>query len=365
MGRKNINVKVSPKGYRKKRRRSLSIASAIIVLLLIIFIILPEFISPYSYCLRYGETEYRFAPRYSPPMIGRLHFWGETGFTLRPFVCAIGEDGEEDCSRQYPIYFFIHGDRYRLWGIFETNLHLFGTGEPSDSPGQIFLLGTDEGGEDLLTKILLGGRTTLSISFIVVFINFLLGIILGSLSGYYGRWIDDIIQRVTEIFMSIPRLALLISLTFIANFYFKGTTINYWIIVGVLSFVNWAPLAREIRGQVLAVREEEYVMAAKALGATAGHIIINHILRNISGFLIVSATLSIPNIIILESVLSFIGWGIQEPLMSWGSLLQAANRPVVITNYPWLLIPAFPLFFTIFAFNFLGDALRDALEVRG
>lgn len=236
---------------------------------------------------------------------------------------------------------------------------------------KFFLFGTDQLGRDLFSRVLMGGRVTLSIGFLVVLISSIFGILLGCLSGYYGGARDTIIQRTTEIIMSIPRLALLVALAYIIwewagkQEVLSDEVLSYIGIIFVLCCVNWAPLARVIRGQVLAFREEEFILAARAIGMEDLRIIVRHILPNISGYLIVAATLAIPEIIILESILGFFGYGVQG-WVSWGSLLnEGQGKPLPITaldRHPWLFISALFIFIAVLAFNFLGDALRDALD---
>ncbi len=235
---------------------------------------------------------------------------------------------------------------------------------PGYCQGQLFLFGTDQLGQDLFARTLKGGQTTLFIAFSAVLINLLLAILLGSLSGYLAGMVDFILQRIVEILMAIPRLALLMAVAYIIESYTKG---DYWSvylgIVGVLALVNWAPQARIVRGRVLALREEEYIMAARAGGAGDLHIMLKHILPNLTGLLIVMATLALPDIIILESILSFLGLGVQEPWISWGLLLQQETIPN-LAQFWWYLSPVFLLFLTITALSFLGDALRDLFDLK-
>lgn len=241
---------------------------------------------------------------------------------------------------------------------------------------KLFLFGTDINGRDLLIGILKGGGVTLSIAVIVVATSLLLGTLLGCASGYYRGFIDEIIQGLVGIAMSIPRLALLVALSFII---IKGGIIKGWGqelnsfigILLVLSIVSWAPIARVVRGQVLALREEEFILAAKAIGMGDLQIIIRHIIPNILGYLTVTATLLIPEIVILESVLSYFGYGVRGELISWGNLLTENGAPLDFrqlqpypVGHPWLFIPALFIFITVLALNVFGDALRDALEVR-
>jgi peptide/nickel transport system permease protein len=360
--------------WRRFTRHKLGVTGALIVLILAFSFIFAEFIGPYNYLQSHSVFPY------VPPMIGRIHFDG-----LQPFVYGLGPkkavcvqygsrcqtlpgvwEYPEDYTKKYPIRFFVQGEPYHLFGFIPMNIHLFGTGEPANSPGQFFLLGTAKNGHDLFSQILFGGRVTLAIAPLVILASFLLGTAIGGLSGYLGGAADTFIQRVTEIFMSLPRLALLLAIAgILVHLGFIPPMVRFWSIVGLLSLVTWAPISRVIRGQFLALREAEYTQAARALGASNGRIIFRHIMPNIMSYLIVAATLAIPDIVILESILSFLSYGIQHPLTSWGMLLhtfEGSGFHFEIEFHPWLLIPAAFIVITVLAFNFMGDALRDAVD---
>ena len=341
------------------RQHRLGMFSAVVLIILILFFLFGEFIGPYSY----NKGHLRFMN--APPT--KIHIFDE-GRLTRPYVCAtklqLGGKFESDCSKKYPIKFFVRGEPYKLLGIFESNIHLFGTGEPAYSPGQIFLFGADWNGRDIFTRTLVGGRTTLLISLIVVVISLLVGVPVGGLSGYQGGWTDSVIQKIIELIMGVPRLALLLALSIILDARQIDPELRIWGFSLLLSFVSWAPVARVIRGQFLALREVDFVTAAQALGASDMRIILKHVLPNTMSYLIVTATLTIPTVIIVESTLSFLGYGIREPLVSWGLLLNIAMQQMILVlqSYPWNLIPGAFIVITVLLFNFLGDALRDALD---
>ena len=360
--------------WRRFRRRRAGFISGILILAFSLVLLAADFIAPYEY-----NQQHRRAPSV-PPMLGRIHLFDEGGLSL-PFVYGLQRQRdpqniglwqyEEDHSQRFPIRIFVTGERYRFWGLFETNLHLFGTGNGVSSPGQLFLLGTNQSGVDLFSQILVGGRLSMLLVALVILISFFIGILIGGLSGYAGGWLDTVLQRVIEITMGLPRLALLLAL--VAAIPAEGSLLGlnpstpmkrFLVIAGVLALVNWAPLARVIRGQFLALREEDYVFAAKATGAGGARIILRHILPNMMSYLVVSATLAVPSVLILESVLSFLGFGINTPMISWGLLLKQVYDGFVtnLSFYPWLLIPGIFLFATVLAFNLFGDALRDALD---
>lgn len=362
--------------WRRFLRHKLGLIGGIIVALMVFAFIFAEFFGPYNY----HNAHHSFP--FVPPMLTRIHFDG-----LRPYVYGLADkqpatvnyEGQdqvlpgvwkypEDHTKKYPIRLFVRGDPYTLLGFISTDIHFLGTGEPEESQGQFFALGTDSQGYDILSEILFGGRVSLVIGPLVILISFLFGTLLGGLSGYIGRAVDTFIQRCLEIFMSLPRLALLVAIAGILahpEFAKISSMARFWSIVGILALVNWAPLARVIRGQFLALRESEYTQAARALGAGSLRIIFRHIMPNIMSYLVVAATLAVPDIIILESILSFLGFGIQDPLVSWGMLLhqfQGRGFYLNILYHAWLLLPAAFIVITVLAFNFMGDALRDAVD---
>jgi peptide/nickel transport system permease protein len=275
-----------------------------------------------------------------------------------------------------PVRLFVKGPEYKLFQLrlplppkFEEvdvfsgipcNLHLFGT----IGDGRINLLGTDEQGRDQFSRLLHGGRISLSIGLVGVAISYPLGILVGGISGYFGGWIDAILMRLVEVLMTIPALYLLVALAAVLP---PGLTSaqRFLLIVVITSFIGWAGLARVIRGQVLSIKEREFVQASKAMGANPLYIIVRHVLPQTATYVIISATLSIPSYIGAEAVLSLIGLGIQQPDPSWGNLLSLSTNASILVLQPWLIWPpALLIILTVLAFNLLGDALRDALDPR-
>lgn len=348
------------------KRNKAGFLAAIILGILTLMVIFAGFLTPYNATSFHADTN-NINFDYVPPMISWIHFDG-----LQPYVHGLqrtynpltGVKGfVENTEERFDIQFFVEGEPYLLFGFIPSTLHLFGTGQPEGSTGQIFLLGTDRFGRDLFSRILYGGQMVLAIAPLVVIFSFILGIFLGGISGFYGDKVDTFIQRTVEIAMSLPRLALLLALSAMLPPQWPATA-RFWGIVLILAVVGWAPLARVIRGQVLALREEEFVQASRALGASDMRLIFNHILPNTLGYLIVSATLAAPSVILLESVLSYFGFGLQEPLVSWGLLMKdlTENFLYQIQFHPWLILPGFFIFISVFTFNYLGDALRDAVD---
>lgn len=350
--------------FSRFKQHRLGLVGGIILGALLLPVTFAGFFSPYNYGTQHRELSY------VPPMLGRIHFWDEEGFHLQPFVYGLKRVRDpftmdwvyvEDQSQKYPIYLFVRGEEYRFLGLFTTDIHLFGTETTPESSGQLFLLGTDKLGRDLLARILVGGRISLAIGPLVILVCLVVGALIGGLSGYYGGVIDTVVQRAIEVVMSIPRLALLLALSAALPPELPPLA-RFWGIVIILALVGWAPLARVIRGQFLRYREEEFVLSARAVGSGTGRIMLRHILPNTMSYLIISATLTIPGLIILESVLSFFNFGVQEPLVSWGMLLQDAQSVFQLQFHPWLLLPGAFIIVVVLAFNFLGDALRDTLD---
>jgi peptide/nickel transport system permease protein len=268
-----------------------------------------------------------------------------------------------DTSTWYPLQFFVHGTPYKLWGVIPSDVHLFGLG--AEAPEQnLFMLGTDRLGRDVLTRTIYGARMSLSIGLVGVTLTFILGIFFGGISGYYGGWIDMVVQRVIEFLRSIPRIPMWMALAAAVPPKWP-LEYTYFAITLILSVIGWTGLARVVRGRFLSLREEDFVLAARLAGAREGRIIFRHMLPSFSSHIIASVTLAIPGTILGETALSFLGLGLREPAISWGVLLQDAQNVQVVALSPWLMLPVLPLIITIMAFNFFGDGLRDAADPYG
>lgn len=349
--------------WRAFLRHRVGNVGSVIVIILVLSAAFAGFLAPYNYA-----TQYKDYP-FSPPTA--LHFRSNDGFSLRPFVYKTTREFDPktyaayyvpDTSKKYYIHFFVHGSEYRLLGLFKTDIHFFGARAKDGSKAMVFLFGSDAFGRDLLTRTLIGGRISLSVGPLVILIIFPIAILFGGLSGYYGGGIDMFMQRVFEVFMAIPGLPILLVIGAAISGMGLSATIVFLGIIAGLSFISWAGTARVIRGQVLAIRQMDYVAAAKAAGASDLRTILRHITPSLTSYLVVAATLTIPGMMLTEATLSFLGFGIHEPMTSWGQLLNAANNIVGIQLHPWLLIPGVFIVVGVLSFNFMGDALRDAFD---
>ena len=345
--------------WRRFRRHKLALVGGpILIALYVVGVGFPEFFATQDLTKRHQDFVY------APPQ--RIHFFDADGvFHLRPFVYAQtrSRDPEtmrriytEDTSTRFPLYLFVRGDPYELWGLFPSDLHFIGVKE-----GYLFLFGTERLGRDLFSRTLHAARISLSIGLIGVGLSFILGCVLGGISGFYGGAIDTVIQRVIEFLVSIPTLPLWMALAAAVPAEWPQVRV-YFAITIILSVVGWAGLARVVRGKVLSLREEDFVQAAAIAGSKDGSIIVRHILPSFFSYLIVHVTLAVPRMFLGETALSFLGLGLQVPVVSWGVLLSEGQNVQTIAIHPWIIIPAIFVIVSVLAFNFVGDGLRDAAD---
>jgi peptide/nickel transport system permease protein len=262
-----------------------------------------------------------------------------------------------DTSKVYPIRFFCCGEPYKLFGFIPGDTHLMCPAEG----GTMHLLGTDRLGRDMLSRIIYGARISLTIGLFGVAVSFVLGIIIGGIAGYYGGVLDLVVQRIIEVLQSIPHIPLWLALAAIMPVSWSPLLV-YLGITLILGLLDWTGLARAVRSKLLSLREEDYVLAAQLMGARPSRIIGRHLIPGFMSHLIATATIAIPGMILGETALSFLGFGLRPPITSWGVLLTEAQNINVVALYPWLMLPVIPVILVILAFNFLGDGLRDAAD---
>ncbi|MGQ9554477.1 MAG: ABC transporter permease [Anaerolineae bacterium] len=342
------------------RRHRLALVSVVVIVLIYLVAIFCEFLATYNPNV-HNQT-YAFAPPQG------LHFIDESGFHLRPFVYGLkGERDPEtrrlvfvpDPSQKYPLRFFVHGEPYKMWGIIPSDLHLLGIEGGKDAT--FYLLGTDRLGRDQFSRLVYGTRLSTSIGLVGVTLSFVLGILIGGISGYYGGSVDNIVQRSIEFLRSIPTIPLWMGLSAALPPHWSPVKVYFGITV-ILSLIGWTGLARVVRGRFLSLRAEDFVMAARLAGAGEMRIILRHMVPSFLSHVIASLTLSIPSMILSETALSFLGLGLRPPAISWGVLLQEAQNFRSVALAPWLLAPGLAVVITVLAFNFMGDGLRDAAD---
>ncbi len=341
--------------WQKLRRSRAALVGGVVILLFYVAALCAGFLAPYQVDQRFVEF------LYAPPQA--IHFDQRTGLYVAGLIKDLDPDTllttyAVDPIRKIPLRFFVRAAPYRLFGLFPTDVHLFGVAEGDMG---VFLLGTDRQGRDMLSRILIGSQMSLTIGLLGVFLSLVIGSILGVVSGYYGGHVDGVVQRLIEVIRAFPSIPLWMALSAALPQHWPPSRV-YFAITVILSFIGWTWLARQLRGKVLALREEEFVVAAQALGARDVRIIFRHLLPSVFGHIIVITTLAMPGMILAETALSFLNLGLRPPLTSWGVLLQEAQNLESLRHYPWLLTPAAFISAAVLAFNFFGDGLRDAAD---
>lgn len=343
----------------KFSQHRLAVVCGFIVLMLYVVALFVEFIAPYNPEAQNAANAYQ-----SPTAV---HFFDADGQFQLPFVYGTTSQRNpdtfelefvEDTSVRYPLRLFVQGDAYRMWGLIPSSLHLFGVDDPDI---RIFLLGADRQGRDLLSRIIHGTRLSMSIGLAGVVLSFFIGILVGGVSGYFGGTVDIVTQRIIEFIRSMPTIPLWLGLAAAlpANWSIMQV---YFAITIILSLIGWTGLAQVVRGRALALREEDFIMAARLSGTSRTRIIFRHMVPSFMSHIIAALTLAVPEMIIAETALSFLGLGLRYPAISWGVLLQEAQNLRSVALAPWLLAPGVMVVLAVLALNFFGDGLRDAAD---
>jgi peptide/nickel transport system permease protein len=342
----------------KFQKHKMAIAGGVVLIILYTLAVFCEFFAPYD--------PLKYDPKliFVPPQA--IRFRDENGFRS-PFVYGIKQQIDEVSFRRtyvqaleetHKVKLFARGDPYKLWGLFESDIHFVGT---EGNAGPLHLVGTDRMGRDILSRLITGSRISLSIGLVGVFTSLVLGILIGGFSGYYGGIVDTLSQRIIEFLRSVPRIPLWMALSAAIPPFWSPIRVYFGITV-VLSLIGWTGMARVVRSKFLALREEDFVMAAQLAGSNEFRIVVRHMVPSFLSHIIASITLSIPGMILGETSLSFIGVGLRSPVVSWGVMLQEAQQLSAVALSPWLLAPGVTIVLAVLSFNFLGDGLRDAAD---
>jgi peptide/nickel transport system permease protein len=345
---------------RFKGNRTSMIAAWALVLMIMMGIFAP-FLSPYDPTIAGRDENYENGAPQLPK------FWDENGFSIRPFVYATERERSIKTNfrwvvtenREHRLYmrFFVSGWDYKILGLIPGNIHLFGL----DEGGKIHLFGTDASGKDIFGRTLHAIWTSLAVGTLGVFISFVLALIIGGVAGYFGGWIDSVLQMITDAIRTVPSIPLFMALAAFMPDHWSSETRFFFISI-ILGLIGWPTLARRIRTHLLTERTQEYVLAAELSGASSGHIIRRHLLPSFTSYIIVDLMISFPYMVRSETALSFIGLGLKDPVNSLGALMQNVSKADVLLNYQWYFIPVIFFVALVLAFVFVGDGLRDAAD---
>jgi len=352
---------------RQFAKHKLAVAALNVLVLLYLIAVFAEFVAPHAANVR--QLDHQYCPP-QPVRWSVEHGLHVNAMELEVDPVTFRRTYREHQTLKVPLGWFVRGDEYRMWGLIPMDLHLFGIdrgglgeqwGEQAGVKPSFYLLGADEYGRGILTRAVYGARVSLSVGLIGITITFVLGMLIGGVSGYVGGRVDNVIQRSIEIINAFPHLPLWLALAAVMPADWSPLRV-YFAITVVLSLLAWTGLARVVRGKILSLREEDYAMAARLLGATHGRVLFRHLLPGFASHIIVALSLSVPTMILAETSLSFLGLGLRPPIVSWGVMLQDCMDIQAVRYYPWLLIPVGFIVAAVLCFNFVGDGLRDAAD---
>jgi peptide/nickel transport system permease protein len=352
---------------RRFARHRMAVVALYLLAVLYSVALLAEFFAPYP--SEWRDLDWAYAPPQAPSLRWDRGPRLVAPLYLRhvdPVTFALHYRTAPD--RHVPLRFFARGESDRLWGLVPLRVRFLGAdtaawerAHPGAPPARFYLFGADKYGRDIFSRCVHGARVSLSVGLVAVAATFLLGVTIGGLSGYLGGAWDTVIQRAIEIVNSFPQLPLWLAIAAVVPSDWSALQ-TYFAITVVLSLLNWTALARVVRGKILALREEDYVTAARLSGAGHGRLLFVHLIPGFTSHIIVSLTLAIPAMILGETALSFLGLGLRPPVVSWGVLLQDCTNMQAVAHYPWMLLPLLPIVLTVLSLNFLGDGLRDAAD---
>ncbi len=344
------------------RKNKLAVFSALVLILFYVVVLVPDFFAT-------QDPEATEAALAFIPMQG-ISFFDSSGLNLT-VPALVGKrnpvtlrmEWKIDASTKVPLRLFTEGYPYKVLGLFQTDIHLIGPADPQ-STDKLYLFGTDRLGRDQWSRMMFGTRTSMTVGLVAVALSVIFGVLLGGISGYFGGWIDLIIQRLIEILQSLPTIPIWLAMTAALPQNWRPDQVFFAITI-ILSLISWTTLAREVRGRFLSLREEDFVLAADLAGCSQLRIITRHMVPAFMSHIIATSTLAIPVMIISETSLSYLGMGIRPPAISWGVLLQEAQTIQTVAQAPWLLLPGLLVIIAVLAFNLVGDGLRDAADPYG